>query len=200
MLYADGYQRYHKLPGNIRVVGCWAHARRKFEAALSTLPKEKQKDSPATMGVGGLLTAFQVVEQAFAELMPEERYEKQLEQEKTVLDALLAWENEIQVRTAPKSALDKAIHYLLEQWLYLIRYLENGRLELSNNCAECSIKPLPQKSPNLNLYRLFYHIFLRCKAYLPTRAKSLSTLAAGVCSTPAAVPPVRRRTPRRYCR
>ena len=44
-------------------------------------------------------------------------------------------------QTAPKSALGKALHYLLEQWPYLVRYLEDGRLELSNNRAERSIKP-----------------------------------------------------------
>ena len=33
------------------------------------------------------------------------------------------------------------IHYLLEQWPHLTRYLEDGRLELSNNRAERSIKP-----------------------------------------------------------
>ena len=74
-------------------------------------------------------------------LMPEERYEKRLEQEKPVLDALLSWANEMQAKTAPKSALGRAIHYLLEQWPYLTRYLEDGRLELSNNRAERSIKP-----------------------------------------------------------
>ena len=37
--------------------------------------------------------------------------------------------------------LGKAIHYLLEQWPYLTRYLEDGRLELSNNRAERSMKP-----------------------------------------------------------
>ena len=46
----------------------------------------------------------------------------------------------MQAKTAPKSALGKAIHYLLEQWPYLTRYLEDGRLELSNNRAERSIK------------------------------------------------------------
>ena len=64
-----------------------------------------------------------------------------LEQEKPVLDALLSWANEMQVKTAPKSALGRAIHYLLEQWPYLTRYLEDGRLELRNNRAERSIKP-----------------------------------------------------------
>ena len=37
-LHADGYQGYHKLPGNIRVVGCWAHARRKFDEVSGGWP------------------------------------------------------------------------------------------------------------------------------------------------------------------
>ena len=139
-LHADGYQGYHKLPENIRVVGCWAHARRKFDEALQTLPKEMQKDSPAAIGECYCSRLFKL-EQAFAELTPEERYEKRLEQAKPVLDALLSWANEMQAKTAPKSALGRAIHYLLEQWPYLARYLEDGRLELSNNRAERSIKP-----------------------------------------------------------
>ena len=139
-LHADGYQGYHKLPGNIRVVGCWAHARRKFDEALQTLPKEMQKDSPAAIGECYCSRLFKL-EQAFAELTPEERYEKRLEQAKPVLDALLSWANEMQAKTAPKSALGRAIHYLLEQWPYLARYLEDGRLELSNNRAERSMKP-----------------------------------------------------------
>ena len=139
-LHADGYQGYHKLPENIRVVGCWAHARRKFDEAVQTLPKEMQRDAPAVIGECYCPRLFKL-EQAFAELTPEERYEKRLEQEKPVLDALLSWANEMQAKTALKSALGRAIHYLLEQWPYLTRYLEDGRLELSNNRAERSIKP-----------------------------------------------------------
>ena len=139
-LHADGYQGYHKLPENIRVVGCWAHARRKFDEALQTLPKEMQKDASAAIGECYCSRLFKL-EEAFAELTPEERYKKRLEQEKPVLDALLSWANEMQVKTAPKSAMGRAIHYLLEQWPYLTRYLEDGRLELSNNRAERSIKP-----------------------------------------------------------
>ena len=60
------------------------------------------------------------MEQALAVLTPEERYEKRLEQEKPVLDALLSWANEMKRKTTPKSTLGKAIHYLLEQWPYLI--------------------------------------------------------------------------------
>ena len=139
-LHADGYQGYHKLPENIRVVGCWAHARRKFDEALQVLPKEGRKGSLAATGECYCTRLFQL-EESFAESMPEQRYTKRLEQEKPVLDALLVWANDTISKTAPKSALGKALHYLLEQWTYLVRYLEDGRLELSNNRAERSIKP-----------------------------------------------------------
>ena len=121
-------------------MGCWAHARRKFDEALQTIPKEERKGSLAATGECYCTRLFQL-EEDLAELTPEERYTKRLELEKPVLDALLAWANETAPKTAPKSVLGKALHYLLEQWLYLIRYLEDGRLELSNNRAERSIKP-----------------------------------------------------------
>ena len=103
------------------------------------MPKEQQQTSKAAEALCYFAKLFQL-EQSFAELKPEERYTKRLEQAKPVLDALLAWANDLIPRTAPKSALGKALHYLKEQWPYLVRYLEDGRLELSNNRAERSIK------------------------------------------------------------
>ena len=41
MVHADGYQGYHRLPENIQVVGCWAHTRRKFDEALTAVPKQR---------------------------------------------------------------------------------------------------------------------------------------------------------------
>ena len=104
--------------------------------STSELPAESSQAVPAELKEESLTESIPE-----AELTPEERYEKRLEQAKPVLDALLSWANEMQVKTAPKSALGRAIHYLLEQWPYLTRYLEDGRLELSNNRAERSIKP-----------------------------------------------------------
>ena len=80
-------------------------------------------------------------EKRLADLSPEERKDQRLKEEKPILDALLSWADSISGSVAPKSALGKALHYLREQWPYLIRYLEDGRLELSNNRAERSIKP-----------------------------------------------------------
>jgi len=79
------------------------------------------------------------LEDGWTELTPEERYNQRLKQAKPVLDAMFAWANSRMA--APKSALGKAFTYLKEQWPYLTNYLKDGRLELSNNRAERSIKP-----------------------------------------------------------
>ena len=129
-LHADGYQDYHKLPENIRVVGCWAHARRKFDEALNALPPKQREGTAALTGLEYCNKLF-AWEERFKELPPEERKKQRLAEEKPLLDALLAWADSISA--APKSALGKALYFLKEQWPYLIRYLEDGRLELSNN-------------------------------------------------------------------
>ena len=137
-LHTDGYAGYHDLGEDITVVGCWAHARRKFDEAVKSLPKGKAKGSSASQGLTYCNLLFGI-EQEIADKTIEQRYEERLEQAKPVLDAMFAWANS---RTAaPKSALGKAFHYLKEQWPYLTNYLKDGRLEISNNRAERSIKP-----------------------------------------------------------
>jgi len=137
-LHTDGYAGYHDLGESITVVGCWAHMRRKFDEAVKSLPKGKTKGSSASQGLTYCNLLFGI-EQEIAGKTAEERYEERLKQAKPVLDAMFAWANS---RTAaPKSALGKALNYLKEQWPYLTNYLKDGRLEISNNRAERSIKP-----------------------------------------------------------
>lgn len=137
-LHTDGYAGYHNLPEEITVVGCWAHARRKFDEAVKSLPKEKAKGSSASQGLAYCNVLFEI-EQSLEGTAPEERYKQRLKQAKPVLDALWSWAS---IRNAaPKSALGKALTYLKEQWPYLTNYLKDGRLEISNNRAERSIKP-----------------------------------------------------------
>ena len=139
-LHTDGYAVYHGLPEGITVVGCHAHLRRKFDEAIKSLSKGKVKGSSAYQGLAYCDLLF-AIEKGLDEknATAEERYNERLEQAKPVLDAMLSWANS---RTAaPKSALGKAFTYLKEQWPYLTNYLKDGRLELSNNRAERSIKP-----------------------------------------------------------
>ena len=137
-LHTDGYVSYHDLPKEITVVGCWAHLRRKFDEVVKSLPKSKVKGGSASQGLAYCNLLFEI-ERGILESTPEERYDTRVEQAKPVLDAMFAWANS---RTAaPKSALGKAFTYLKEQWPYLTNYLKDGRLEISNNRAERSIKP-----------------------------------------------------------
>ena len=48
--HADGYPGYYSLPEQTRVVGCCAHARRKFDEAVNSLPKQEQADGTALEG------------------------------------------------------------------------------------------------------------------------------------------------------
>lgn len=137
-LHADGYSGYHKLPGSIRLVGCWAHARRKFDGAVNALPKGEQAGSAALEGQRMCNQLFSI-EREIAGLPFEERCIQRQSRAKLVLDALLSWAE--RSKAPPKFALGKAVYYLKEQWPYLIRYLEDGRLKVSNNRAERSIKP-----------------------------------------------------------
>ena len=137
-LHTDGYAGYHDLGEDITVVGCWAHARRKFDEAVKSLPKGKAKGSSASQGLTYCNLLFGI-EQEIADKTTEQRYEERLKQAKPVLDAMFAWANS--KTAAPKSALGKAFHYLTEQCPYLTNYMKDGRLEISNNRAERSIKP-----------------------------------------------------------
>lgn len=85
-LHTDGYSGYHCLPENITVVGCWAHARRKFDEAMKSLPKGKAKGSSAAQGLAYCTLLFEI-EKSLAELPPKDRYTQRLEQAKPVLDA-----------------------------------------------------------------------------------------------------------------
>jgi transposase len=137
-IHTDGYEAYHKLPGNITVVGCLAHLRRKFFDGLKILPKEKRKDSYLLKGVEYCDQLFRF-EREFALLSPRERLEKRQRLSKPLFDEFYNWMEGL--GALPSSMLGKAVYYARSQKKYIERYLTDGRLEISNNRAERSIKP-----------------------------------------------------------
>lgn len=137
-LHCDGYDGYHKLPEGITVVGCLAHLRRKLFDALKTLPKDKQPDSNAAKGVAYCDKLFRF-EKQFALLTPENRFAERERLSKPLMDEFFSWIEGL--NALPNTLLGKAVHYAKSQWKYLERYLLDGRLEISNNRAERSIKP-----------------------------------------------------------
>ena len=137
-LHADGYEGYHRLPDDMAVVGCWAHLRRKFDEAQKNVPTEAREDSLAFVGKRYCDKLFEM-ERDFADLSPERRCEKRMEISKPLMEAFFAWTDSC--GAVPKLPVGKAVHYAQSQRKYLERYLLDGRLEISNNRAERSIKP-----------------------------------------------------------
>lgn len=139
-LHVDGYAGYHKV-SEVTLVGCWAHARRKFDEALKALPDTKQ---PASVAAGeglNFCNRLFAIERDLKDATPEERYTVRMERSRPVLDAFSAWLRTQRSRVLPKSALGQAIAYCLNQWDKLETFLRDGRLELDNNRSERSIKP-----------------------------------------------------------
>ena len=140
-LHADGYQGYESLE-NVTLIGCWAHARRMFHESLQVLPAGK--DPAETTAGEGIAFCNQLfaLEREWKDATAEERYEARLKHSRPVLDAFLAWLHSQRSRVLPKSKLGEAIKYCLNQWDKLNAFLKDGRLELDNNRAERSIKPV----------------------------------------------------------
>lgn len=136
-LHTDGYAGYHALP-DVTVVGCWAHLRRKFDEALTVITPNERFGSSAQKGLDYCNRLF-ALEHEFEKLMPEERYKKRIEESLPVAEAFFAWIKTL--NAAPKFAIGKAARYAAEQQKWLMNVYLDGRLELSNNRAERSIKP-----------------------------------------------------------
>lgn len=139
-LHVDGYSGYHKVP-NVTLVGCWAHARRKFDEALKALPDDKQKAAVTAREGLEFCNRLFAIEREVKDATAEERLKVRTEQSKPVVDAFSAWLRMQQPRVLQKSALGVAITYCRNQWDKLVAFLQDGRLELDNNLSERSIKP-----------------------------------------------------------
>ena len=137
-LHTDGYDGYHGLPDDIVIVGCWAHARRKFDEALQSAG-EQSRDADNILRGKRYCDRLFALERTFEKLTADERFLKRQELSKPLLDEFLLWLG--QLNALPKTPLGRAVRYVLGQRKYLERYLLDGRLEISNNRAERSIKP-----------------------------------------------------------
>ena len=138
-LHVDGYEAYEKTEA--KLVGCWAHARRKFIEAEQSQPKGKQ-------GKGGkiqwAITWFQKlyrIEKDIKDRSEAERYQERQSKTRPLLKAFKAWLDKSVTQVPPKSKLGAAIHYCLNQWEKLRRVVDDGRLSLDNNRAERSVRP-----------------------------------------------------------
>lgn len=140
-LHVDGYAVYETLP-KATLVGCWSHARRNFVDAVEVLsPMAKAKgDTAGHQGLEYCNKLF-AIERDLHDLTPEERFAGRRERSEPVLAQFRAWLDAMAIETLPKTPIGKAVRYGLNQWSKLTAFMLDGRLELSNNRAERSIKP-----------------------------------------------------------
>ena len=136
-LHSDGYEAYHKLD-NVMSVGCFAHDRRKFVEATEAASRDRGSRNLANKAVHDIRQIF-MWEEHITNLPAEERMQERLDKQKPLMEAFFhSLEGPI---VSPKSALGRAINYALGQKEYILNVYHDGRLELTNNRAERSIKP-----------------------------------------------------------
>jgi len=132
----DGYIGYEQTEAIL--VGCFAHARRKFiEAKQAQIKGKTGKADWAISHIGKLYR----VEGEIRALDAGERYRQRQARAKPLLDAFKQWLDKSVNQVPPKSALGKAIGYSLGQWTKLVRYIEHGQLQIDNNRVERAVKP-----------------------------------------------------------
>jgi transposase len=140
ILQTDGYQAYEGVGGpKIVHVGCWAHARRKFVDAVKVNPQ----DAEAVTMVMRMDALFLVDRDARQKAMGgAERLAHRNTLARPWVDEIRDVCRSLAKVALPKSALGKAVTYTLNQWPKLARCLEYEAVELSNNLAENSMRPV----------------------------------------------------------
>jgi transposase len=140
ILQTDGYGAYERTGGeNIVHAACWAHARRKVFEAVELNPE----DRVAIQLVARIDELFAVdaaarnagMDHATRHLLRQQRCRPLLDLMRKEMEAARG-------SVLPASALGKAVNYTLSLWRKLTRFVEYPELELSNNLAENSMRPV----------------------------------------------------------
>ena len=142
-LTCDGYQAYHGLKDSITVSGCFIHARRRFDAALTALKKDftkEQLQNTVAYQAMARIGILYKIEELIQDKPAEERYQERQKQALPVVDAFFEWLHSMEDSVDRSSLIGDAILYALNQETYLRRYLEDGHLSIDNNSAERAIK------------------------------------------------------------
>lgn len=140
LMQADAYAGFGRLydgarkPGPVIEAACWAHARRKlFELA-------QLSQAPIAVAAVRRIDALFAIEREINGTTVETRQTVRQERAKPLVDDLHDWLREQRTRLSAKNELAKAIDYGLKRWAALTRFLDDGRLCLSNNAAERALR------------------------------------------------------------
>ena len=154
ILQADAYSGYNKLyaadrqPAPILEAACWSHGRRKFfvladiEAAARDRAKGEKPAivSPLALEAVRRIDALFDIERAINGKPPEERLAVRREHSAPLVADLHAWMREHRAGLSGKNDIAKAMDYMLKRWAAFARFLEDGRICLTNNAAERALR------------------------------------------------------------
>jgi len=140
LMQADAYAGFTKLyeanrkPGPIIEAACWAHGRRKF-FDLARLNK-----APIAAAAVERIDVLFAIEREINGLTPPERARVRQERSRPLMIELQTWLREQRARLSKNSDTTKAINYSLNRWDAFARFLDDGRLCMSNNAAERELR------------------------------------------------------------
>jgi hypothetical protein len=142
-LQTDGYEGYAATAArdDIVHVGCLAHARRKFDEAVKAQAKTG-RGGLAKQGLE-LIQKIYLIEREARDrgFSPNERKKLRNKKARPLWDELRKWLDRSIGQVPPQTLTGRALGYLDKQWPRLIRYLDDGRVEVDNNLAENGIRP-----------------------------------------------------------
>ena len=136
-LQADGYAGFDAVyeTGRIQEAACWAHVRRKFYdlhagASIRRSPPKRWNASPRCMPS----------KKKFAATRRTSGARSATTQARPLLDSLKQWLEETLGKLSRKSDTALAVRYALSRWDALLRYVDDGRIEIDNNAAERALR------------------------------------------------------------
>lgn len=138
-LQTDGYAAYsiYERKNGVLLLGCWAHARRKFEESLK---EDKAGAEYALTQIGKLYQVEAMADDQ--QLNYEQRAKLRKRLAYPIMCAFEKWIVNYYPKVLPKGRMGKAISYTYSIFHRLSRYHLDGRYRIDNNLAENAIRPL----------------------------------------------------------
>ena len=150
ILQADAYAGYDALadgrrkPAPVTNALCWAHSRRKF-FELADIARRARSDvkaaiSPIALEAVKRIDAIFDIEREINGKPPDERLTVRRERIAPLVEDLRTWMSEERAKLSAKAPVAKAMDYMLVRWDRFTRFLDDGRICLTNNAAERSLR------------------------------------------------------------
>lgn len=149
VLQADAYGGYQALyaqdrkPGPIIEAACWAHGRRKFFVLADLASKRRDarvQIAPIALDAVKKIDAIFDIERDINGLPANVRRDVRQEQSKPLVEALHEWMKKERGRLSAKAPVAKAMNYMLVRWDAFTRFLDDGRICITNNAAERALR------------------------------------------------------------